>query len=74
MVKAYAWAISKRSGNDNRFNPELGPCDHWWYNFMKRHPELTLRKTDSLECDRANEPVVDEYFEMLENALDERID
>ena len=36
MVKAFAWAIAKRSGNDHRFNPELSPSD-------QRHPKLTNR-------------------------------
>ena len=73
MVKAFAWAIAKRSGRD-RFNKESGPSEHWWSNFMKRHPKLTLRKTDSLERDRAeafNETVVNEYFELLETTLEE---
>ena len=33
MVKAFAWAIEKRSGSDNRFNEVLGPSEHWWTNF-----------------------------------------
>ena len=28
MVKAYGWAIAKRSGNGDRFNEEFGPGDH----------------------------------------------
>ncbi len=36
MIKAYAWAISKRSGTSERFNQVLGPGDHWWRNFRKR--------------------------------------
>ena len=74
MVKAFAWAIAKRSGNDHRFNPELGPSDHWWSNFTKRHPKPTLRKTDSLERNRAeafNQETVDDYFKKLEEKLDE---
>lgn len=73
MVKAFAWAVAKRSGSDQRFNTELGPSDHWWANFMKRHPQLSLRRTDSLERNRAeafNQKVVDEYFELLEKSLD----
>ena len=29
-VKAFAWAIAKRSTNPNRFNPETGPGDKWY--------------------------------------------
>ena len=74
MVKAFAWAIAKRSGNDERFNKELGPSEHWWTNFKLRHPRLALRKSDSLERDRAeafNETIVNEYFELLEKTLEE---
>ena len=53
MTKAFAWGIAKRSGNDNRFNPECGPGEHWWVNFQKRHPQLTLRTTDKLERSHA---------------------
>ncbi len=35
MVKAFAWAIAKRSGNDDRFSQE-GPSEHWWQLFKKR--------------------------------------
>ena len=35
MVKAFAWAIAKCSGNDGRFNQEYGPGEHWWANFRK---------------------------------------
>ena len=47
MVKAFAWAIAKRSGSDGRFNPQLGPGDHWWFLYKNRHPELALRRVDS---------------------------
>ena len=72
MVKAFAWAIAKCSGNDGRFNQEYGPGEHWWANFRKRHPKLTLRKTDKLErsCAKALNPeVVEEYFKLLETTL-----
>lgn len=49
MVKAFALAIAKRSGCAYRFNEELGPSDHWWQLFKKRHPIIRLRKADSLE-------------------------
>ena len=74
MLKAYAWAISKRSGSSSRFNPDLGPGDHWCSNFMSRHSNLSLRKVDSLDRDRAeafNKNVVDKYFCLLGEKLDE---
>ena len=74
MVMAFAWAIALRSGNGDRFNPELGPGEHWWINFHKRHPEISLRKVDKLERSRAeclDPEVVKEYFEKLEKTLSE---
>ena len=74
MVMAYAWAIAKRAGSAGRFNPEYGPGKHWWSNFQKRHPELTLRKSDKLDCcwaEAYSAEVVDEYFDLLENVLKE---
>ena len=42
-VKTFAWAITKRSANPNRFNTETGPGDKWYRNFKSRH-NLTNRK------------------------------
>lgn len=77
MARAFAWAVSLRSGTSDRFNEETGPGKHWWSNFRARHPELTLRTADNLERSRANSltrEVIDSYFETLrcifeENAL-----
>ena len=74
MVKAFAWAIAKRSGNGDRFSTENGPGEHWWQNFKKRHPKLSLRQTDSLDRSRAealNPQIVQEYFKLLEKTLDD---
>ncbi len=73
MVKAFALAIAKRSGCAYRFNEELGPSDHWWQLFKKRHPIIRLRKADSLERSRAEhlqEDVTMEYFIKLESLLE----
>ena len=53
MTMAFAWAIAKRAGNAERFNSDLEPGKHWWSNFCKRHPRLTLRKSDKLDRSRA---------------------
>ena len=42
-VKPFAWAITKRISNPNRFNVETGPGDKWYRNFKLRH-NLTNRK------------------------------
>ena len=74
MIKAFAWAIAKRSGNGHRFNDQLGPGEHWWINFKKRHPDLSLRKIENLERSRAealNPDVVSEYFKLLKDILED---
>ena len=43
MVKVFAWALGKRSGNGDHFNAETGPGEHWWTHFKSRHLEITLR-------------------------------
>ena len=71
MTMAFAWAITKRAGNAERFNSDLGPGKHWW-NFCKRHPRLTLQKSDKLDRSCAeclNPKVVEEYFDLLDKVL-----
>ena len=38
MVKAFAWAIAKRSGRDGCFHPEFGPGEHWWVSPSHSYP------------------------------------
>ena len=74
MARAFAWAVSMRSGTSDRFNEETGPGKYWWGNFHARHPELTLRTADNLERSRASaltKEVVDGYFETLKCTLEE---
>ena len=72
MVRAFAWAIAKRSNTDSRFNPDFGPGYRWWRLYKKRHPELTLRKVDILQRSRAealNPHIVQEHFDLLHKTL-----
>ena len=74
MARAFAWAVSLRSGTSDRFNEDTGLGKHWWSNFRARHPELTLRTADNLERSRENsltKEVVDGYFETLKRTLEE---
>ena len=73
MVKAYGWAITKKSNNGDCFNEEFWPGYHWWANFKKRHPKVTLRRIDMLEHTQAealNSEIVDEYFDLLGTTLE----
>jgi hypothetical protein len=38
VTMAFAWAIAKRSGTADCFNPESGPGKHWWGNFLQAAP------------------------------------
>ena len=73
MVKAYGWAIGKKSGNGEHFKKEFGPGEHLWINFRKRHPKVPLQRADMLERSRAealNPDVINEYFGLLGETLD----
>ena len=62
------------SGSADKFNPEYDPGKHSWSNFRKRHPKLTLRKSDKLDCCQVqayNAEGVDECFDLLEDVLKE---
>ena len=57
----------KKTGKTDHFNQEVGPGDHWWSNFRRRHPQITMRKLDKLDRSRAKncDPiVVKNYFEL----------
>jgi len=73
MVKAYWWAIAKKSGTEYWFNQEFGLGDKWLANFEKRHLKVTLRRMDMLERVRAealNPDTVKQYFDLLGSNLD----
>ena len=70
LTKAFAIAI--QTGEESRFGKD-GPSEHWWTGFKRRQPELSLRKTDKLECSRAdalNTEVVKDYFDLLGDILE----
>lgn len=74
MVMAFAWAIAIKSGRQHCFS-DSGPTKRWWLGFRRRHPQLTLRKVDKLERNRAeclSPEVVSEYFELLKKTLSDK--
>ena len=70
-LKKFVIEIVKRSGRETLFNLENGPSDKWVSNFMKRHSNLTLRKSHPLEKCRAEitQQQLDQYYELLESTL-----
>ena len=72
-VKAFAWAITKRSTIPNRFNPETRPGDKWYKNFKARH-NLINRKPDNVDRGRSkmgNTTVWKQHFNLLEETIDQ---
>ena len=66
-VKAFAWAIAKRSTIPNRFNPETGPG-------VKARHNLTNRKSDNVDRGRSrmgNTTVWKQHFDLLEETIDQ---
>ena len=48
--------------------------DGWWRRFIERQPEIALRKGDStahIRMDAVNYTVIDGYFNLLKECLDE---
>ena len=63
MVKAFAWSIAKRLGKSGQFNSEYGPGKSGGLCLKQRHPQLSLRRSDPLDRNRAealNSSIVNE--------------
>lgn len=74
MTRKIVCMPAKKNGKESRFNSVTGPGMHWWCNFCSRHPELTLRISDKLDCGRArnaNKYIINNYFDLLEKTLEE---
>ena len=66
QIKDFTWAIGGR-GCEKQFK-EGGPTEKWWRGFKKRHPDLSLRTSDSLDRRQsrmANKNVVKSHFNVL---------
>ena len=51
-IKAFPWAILRKSNQPSRFHPTNGPSWKWWWSF-KRRPELSSQKPDNLNRGRS---------------------
>ena len=73
IIKSFALAISKRSGEEERFYIDDGPGKSWWQQFQKRHDlDITVWKEDKLDRGRAsmaNPKVIFEFFDKLKDVL-----
>lgn len=66
-IKRFAGDIIKQR------NPCLKvPSDKWVYAFLKRNPDLSLRKAHALQRDRVavSQDIIDEYFSLLKRTID----
>ncbi|CAM1295885.1 Uncharacterised protein r2_g520 [Pycnogonum litorale] len=72
-VRRLAFEFANRVGMPHRFNAENKMADpDWLSGFLKRHPELSLRKPEPVNLVRAvgfNKPKVDEFYKVLKEAL-----
>ena len=72
VVKAFPWAIVRKSNRPSRFHATNGLSWKWWQGFKKRHPEISLRKPDNLNRGRSrmnNQVVMDKFFKLLKQEL-----
>ncbi|XP_066600972.1 uncharacterized protein [Prorops nasuta] len=69
-----AFDLAENLKLDHRFNKTTKSAgQHFYYDFIKRHPEISLRKPESTSIMRAvgfNKPQVDRFFENLKNLYD----
>ena len=73
VVKAFAWAIARKSNQPSRFHATNGSSWKWWQGFKRRHPEISLRKPDNLDRGRSrmnNQIVMDNFFKLLKDELE----
>lgn len=74
-VRRLAYQLAEKNGIPNNFNKEKGMAGKWWYyQFMKRHPTLSLRQPEKVSIARANgfnKKNVGEFFDILEKTVDE---
>ena len=68
QVIRLAWAIDLKKEEADRAFGNKGPSMHWWRGFRDRHPELTLRKSETVGSGCVvTADVVQEYFNTLED-------
>lgn len=72
-VKTLAYQLAIKMGKKTNFNDERKTAGKDWFcNFLRRNPELSIRKPQGLSIDRTegmNREEVGQYFALLEKAL-----
>lgn len=74
QVKKIAFQYAESNSIPNNFNKAKGICGNdWYYGFLKRHPQISLRKPESTSLNRVkgfNKQEVDIFFSNLLEAFD----
>lgn len=74
-LRRLAFDLAEANGLQHNFNKnEKMAGKKWYYAFMRRHPELSLREPENTSIARAqgfNKPRVESFFEMLGKIFDE---
>ena len=69
-----AFELAEENGLQHPFNKEKCMAGNKWnYNFLKRHPDLSVRQPEATPITRAsrfNKVAVDNYFTLLEKLID----
>ncbi|KAB0801682.1 hypothetical protein PPYR_03868 [Photinus pyralis] len=74
-VRRLAFELAEKKGVAHNFNKEKGLAGKaWYYGFMKRHPNLSLRQPEKVSLSRVcgfNKENVYKFFDILEKLVDE---
>lgn len=74
-LKNLAFQIAEANRIPHRFNQKKKQAgDKWYYSFLKRHPEISLRQPEATSIARArgfNKEKVMSFFDILEKIVDE---
>ena len=72
-LMALAFEVAEENGLDHPFNREKRIAGKgWYYNFLKRFPDISLRQPEATSLSRAtgfNRDAVSRYFDLLEDVI-----
>ena len=73
-VRRMAYDLAEKNGLSNKFNSTTRLAGyHWYYAFLRRHPELSLRKPENTSVNRSrsfNKTNVDKFFSLYQELME----
>ena len=73
-LRSLAFQLAEKNGIPHAFNAtKMMAGDHWYYTFLKRLPELSLRQPETTSIARVcgfNRKAVSDFFDLLEDVID----